>query len=351
MNELISSKPLLAGADCDVLRGALAPAMRRRDLVIIAAGGLAFGIQPFSSLSQPSSRVWKMGFLAHGNEVFYQPLFDRLKELGYEKGRNLIVERRYAEGHADRFQQFAKELVQQNVNIIIVVTTPAALAAKKETTTIPIVFPNAINPVETGVVASLSHPGCNVTGGAIPTAELRAKRLELLKQMMPELSQGTVLWNEANPSVSLGWRDTQNAGRAMGIALDPYQVREPGDFGPAFAALAQKRPQVIIVFQDALTLQHRDEIIDFTVRERLPAMFTAKEWTDAGGLVSYGENLSEMYRRGAYFVDRIFRGTNPADLPVEQPTKYDLMLNLNTAEAIGLTIPPQFLDRVDHLID
>jgi putative ABC transport system substrate-binding protein len=326
--------------------------MRRRDLLIIAIGGLALGFRPLSLLSQPAARVWKMGFLAHGNEIFYQPLFDHLKELGYEEGRNLIVERRYAEGHADRFQQLANELVQQNVDIIIVVTTPAALAAKKETTTIPIVFPNAINPVETGVVASLGHPGCNVTGGAIPTAELSAKRLELLKQMMPDhLSQGAVLWNEANPSVSLGWRDTQNAGRAMGVALDPYRVREPADFGPAFSMLAQNRPQVIIVFQDALTLQHRDEIIDFTVRERLPAMFTAKEWTDAGGLVSYGENLSEMYRRGAYFVDRIFRGANPADLPVEQPTKYDLMLNLKTAKAIGLTIPQRFLDRVDDVIE
>jgi putative tryptophan/tyrosine transport system substrate-binding protein len=324
--------------------------MRRRDLLIVATGGLALGFRPYSSLSQPF-RVWKMGFLAHGNEIFYQPLFDRLKELGYEEGRNLIVERRYAEGHADRFQQLAKELVQQNVDIIIVVTTPAALAAKNATTTIPIVFPNAINPVETGVVASLGHPGFNVTGGAIPTAELSAKRLELLKEMMPDLSQGMVLWNEANPSVSLGWRDTQNAGRALRIVLDPQRVREPADFGPAFAMLAQKRPQVIIVFQDALTLQHRDEIIDFTVRERLPAMFTAKEWTDAGGLVSYGENLSEMYRRGAYFVDRILRGANPMDLPVEQPTKYDLMLNMKTAKAIGLTIPHRFLDRVDNIIE
>ena len=325
-------------------------AMRRRDLLIIATGGLALGFRPYSSFSEPF-RVWKMGFLAHGNEIFYQPLFDRLKELGYEEGRNLIVERRYAEGHADRFQQLARELVQQNVDIIIVVTTPAALAAKKAKTTIPIVFPNAINPVETGVVASLGHPGCNVTGGAIPTAELSAKRLELLNEMMPALSQGIVLWNEANPSVSLGWRDTQNAGRALRIVLDPQRVREPADFGPAFAMLAQKRPQVIIVFQDALTLQHRDEIIDFTVRERLPAMFTAKEWTDAGGLVSYGENLSEMYRRGAYFVDRILRGANPMDLPVEQPTKYYLMLNMKTAKAIGLTIPHRFLDRVDDIIE
>jgi putative ABC transport system substrate-binding protein len=327
-----------------------------------------------------------MGFLAHGNEIFYQPLFDRLKELvhrlnrsghrghkiiqrnhhlmklpgessvcaaalGYEEGRNLNVERRYAEGHADRFQQLAKELVQRNVDIIIVVTTPAALAAKNATTTIPIVFPNAINPVETGVVASLGYPGCNVTGGAVPTAELSAKRLELLKEMMPDLSQGIVLWNEANPSVSLGWRDTQNAGRALGIALEPQRVREPADFGPAFAMLAQRRPQVIVVFQDALALQHRDEIIKFTVQERLPAMFTAKEWTEAGGLLSYGENLSEMYRRGAYFVDRIFRGANPADLPVEQPTKYDLTLNMQTAKAIGLAIPQRFFTRVDDIIE
>jgi putative ABC transport system substrate-binding protein len=325
--------------------------MRRRDLLTVATGGLALAFGPFPALSQPSAKVWKMGFLAHGDEIFYQPLFERLGELGYKEGRNLIVERRYAEGHAERFQELANKLVQVNVDIIIVVTTPAALAAKKATTTIPVVFPNAINPVETGVVASLAHPGGNVTGGAVPTAELSAKRLELLKEMLPDLSQGVVLWNEANPSVSLGWRDTQNAGRALGITLDPQRVREPADFGPAFAMLSQKRPQVIIIFQDALTLQHRDEIINFTVRERIPTMFTAKEWAEAGGLLSYGENLSEMYRRGAYFVDRIFQGTKPADLPVEQPTKYDLILNLKTAKAIGLTIPQRFLFRVDDIIE
>jgi putative ABC transport system substrate-binding protein len=149
--------------------------MRRRDLLTVATSGLTVAFWPFRGLSQSSAKVWRMGFLAHGNEIFYQPFFERLRELGYEDGRNLIVERRYAEGHAERFQQFANELVQLNVDIIVVVTTPAALAAKNATTAIPIVFPNAINPVETGVVASLAHPGGNVTGGAVPTAELSAK--------------------------------------------------------------------------------------------------------------------------------------------------------------------------------
>jgi ABC-type uncharacterized transport system substrate-binding protein len=205
--------------------------------------------------------------------------------------------------------------------------------------------------VETGVVATLGHPRDNVTGGAIPTAELSAKRIELLKEVMPALSRAAVLWNSGNPSVSLGLRDTRIAAEKFGIKLEPLELRQPEDFAIAFAKLTQDRPDVLIVFQDAITLQHRKQIIDFNSQQRLPAMYTAREWAHEGGLMSYGENLGAMFHRAAYFVDRIFKGTKPADLPVEQPTKFDLVLNLKAADALGITFPPLILARADEMIE
>jgi putative ABC transport system substrate-binding protein len=242
-------------------------------------------------------------------------------------------------------------MVRLKVDIVIVVTTPAALAVKNATTTIPVVFPNAINPVETGVVAGLAHPGGNVTGGAAQTAVLSAKRLEIFKEVVPGLSRGAVLWNAANPALALAWNETQAAAAALGVTLQAHALREIKDFDAAFAMMAQQRPDVFLVLQDALTLQHRKQIIDFTIRERLPSMFVAKEWVEAGGLMSYGESLPDMYRRAAYFVDRILKGAKPADLPVEQVTKFELVLNLKTAKAIGLTIPEPILVRANEVIE
>jgi len=323
--------------------------MQRRDFVILAGSGVAS--RAIGARAQGVGKVWRMGFIAHGYETFYAQLFSGLRQLGYEEGRNLVVERRYAEGHVERFPEFAAEMVRLGVDVIIVVTTPAALAVKRATTTIPVVFPNAINPVETGVVATLAHPRDNVTGGAIPTAELSAKRLELLKEVMPGLSRAAVLWNSGNPSVSLGLRDTRIVAEKLGIALRPLELREPEDFATAFAGLTQDRPDVLIVFQDALTLQHRKEIIEFNARQRLPAMYTAREWALEGGLMSYGENLGAMFYRAAYFVNQIFRGAKPADLPVEQPTKFDLVLNLKTARALAITFPELILARADEMIE
>jgi putative tryptophan/tyrosine transport system substrate-binding protein len=321
--------------------------MRRRDFIALVSGGVA--ALPLGALAQ--DKMWRMGFLAHGHERFYSALFEGLRELGYVEGRNLIVERRYAEGRAERFQEFAAEMVRLKVDIIIVVTTPAALAVKKATTTIPVVFPNAINPVETGVVASLAHPGGNVTGGAAQTAILSAKRLEIFKEVVPGLSRGAVLWNAANPALALAWRETQTAARALGVTLQPHEVRDLKDFENVFTMMAEERPDVLLVLQDALTLQHRKEIIAFTIRQRLPGMFVAKEWVEAGGLMSYGESLPDMYHRAAYFVDRILKGAKPSDLPVEQVTKFELVLNLKTAKEIGLSVPPSLLARADDIIE
>jgi putative ABC transport system substrate-binding protein len=242
-------------------------------------------------------------------------------------------------------------MVRLNVDVIVVVTTPAALAVKKATTTIPIVHPNAIDPLNTGLVASLAHPGGNLTGGAQLTAEASAKRLEALKKVVPGLSRGAVLWNPGNPALAFAWKETQGAARMLGLTLQSHEVQGPKDFEAAFAAIAQEYPEALLVLQDAVTLQQRKEIVDFAIQKRLPGMFQAKGWAEAGGLMSYGEDLPYMYRRAAYFVDKIFKGTNPADLPVEQATKFELVLNLKTARAIGLTIPDAFLALADEVIE
>jgi putative ABC transport system substrate-binding protein len=323
--------------------------MKRRNFLILATGGIA--AWPVRAIGDPSNKIWRMGFLAQGYEKFYDALFDGLKDLGYQEGRNLVVERRYAEGRAERFQEFAAEMVRLNVDVIIVSTTPAGFAVKSPATNIPVVFPNAISPVESGLIASLAHPGGNITGGAAQTAALSTKRLGILKEVVPKLTRGSVLWNGANPALAYPWKLTQNAAAALGVDLEPVEVRSPQDINAAFAKMTDAPPDALIVLQDALTLQHRKEIIDFTIERRLPSMFVAREWVESGGFMSYGENLAEMYRRGAYFVDKILKGAKPADLPVEQVTKFELIINLKTAKAMGWTIPPEILATADDVIE
>src|ERR1700738_4736025 len=211
--------------------------MRRRDFLGFVSSGVA--VWPLGALAQESGKIWRMGFVSQGYERFYDALFEGLRDLGYTEGRNLVVERRYAEGRAERFPEFAAEMVRLKVDIIIVTTTPAALAVKNASTTIPVVFPNAISPVESGVVASLAHPGGNVTGGAAQTAALSIKRLAILKEVVPGLSRGAVLWNAANPALAYPWRQTQSAAEALGVTLQSIEVRDPRDIEAAFARAAQ----------------------------------------------------------------------------------------------------------------
>jgi putative ABC transport system substrate-binding protein len=323
--------------------------MKRRDfIVLIGAAGAGL---PLGAHAQQSGKIWRIGFIAHRYEKFYEPLFQGLRELGYVEGQNLVVERRFADGRSERFQGFADEMVRLKADIIIVVTTPAALAARNATTTIPIVHPAAIDPVGTGLIASLAHPGGNITGLAVLNAETSAKRLELLREVVPGLSQGAVLWNAANPANALAWKETEGAGRALGVTLQSHELRGPKDFDNAFAMIAQQRAHIMLVLQDALTLEFRKEIIAFALQQRLPSMFVGKEWVEEGGLMSYGDRLPERYRRAADLVDRILKGAKPAELPVEQPTTFELVVNLKTAKAIGLTLPLTFLARADHVIE
>jgi putative tryptophan/tyrosine transport system substrate-binding protein len=322
--------------------------VRRRDFIGLLGGAAAW---PVDALAQQAGKVWRMGFIAHGHEPFYDALFEGLREYGYDDGRNLIVERRYARGQAERFKEFAAEMVRLKVDIIIVVTTPAALAVMNATKTIPIVHPNAIDPLNTGLIASLAHPGGNLTGGAQLTAEASAKRLQILKTVVPGLSHAAALWNPGNSAIVFSWKETQGAARVLGLILQSHEVQGPKDFAAAFAAITEERPNALLVLQDAVTMQQRREIIDFAIKERLPSMFQEKGWAEAGGLMSYGENLASMYRRAAYFVDRIFKGAKPADLPVEQATNFDMVLNLRTAKAIGLTIPDSVLALANEVIE
>ena len=295
--------------------------------------------------------MWRIGFIAHSYTKALDGLFEGLRELGYVEGQNIIFEPRYAEGKAERFQEFAEEMVRLKADIIIVITTPAALAAKNATTTIPILFPTAIDPVGTGVITSFRHPGGNVTGGAMLLAEVSAKRLQLLKEVVPRLSRTVVVWNGANPANALAWRETQDAARTLGVVLQSHEVKALKDFEGAFAIMAQERPDALLVLEDALTFHYRKEIADFAAQQRLPSMFAVREGVDAGGLMSYGVDLSEMMRRGATYVDKILKGAKPGDLPVEQATKFELAINLKTARTLGLSIPTMLLATADEVIE
>jgi putative tryptophan/tyrosine transport system substrate-binding protein len=323
--------------------------VRRRDFITLLSG--AGVVWPLAARAQRAGKIWRIGYIGHVHFPVVDVLFENLRELGYVEGQNLIIERRYAQGKAERFQEFAAEMVRLQADVIIVVTTPAALAAKNATTTIPIVIPMAIDPVGTGLIASLARPGGNITGGAMLLAELATKRLELLKEVVSGLSRTAVLWNGANPANALPWRETQAAARALGVTLQSHEVRGPKDFEIAFAKMAEERPDALLELQDELIGKYIKEIADFAIQKRLPTVMAGKPAVEAGGLMSYGPRYPEMMRSAAYQVDKILRGAKPADLPMELPARFELVVNLKTAKAIGLTIPPSLLARADEVID
>ena len=256
--------------------------MKRRDFITLVGGAAA--AWPLAARAQHAGKTWRIAFIAHVPSIIYEePLFDDLRELGYIEGQNIIIERRYAEGRPERFQEFAAEMVRLKADLIITTTTPAALAARNATTTIPIVIPTAIDPVGTGLIASFAHPGGNITGGAILVGELAAKRLQLLKEVVPNLSRTGVLWNSANPANALALRETDGAARAIGVTLQSHEVKGPKDFEVAFARMAEERLDALFVLDDALTIQYGKQIADFAMQKRLPSVFSAKDGVEAGG--------------------------------------------------------------------
>ena len=264
---------------------------------------IAFGLlgAPLPTTAQPPGKVYRIGYLAAipPPAHLWEALLDGLRERGYIEGRNLVFERRFSEGNAERFPEFAAEMVQLKVDCIIAITTPAALAVKHVTTTLPIVMTTAIDPVGAGLVASLARPGGNVTGNAILYAELSTKRLEFLKDVVPGLSRVVVLWNAANPANASVWKETQAAAGALGLLLHAQDVRGAQDFEGAFAHTAQARPDALLVLDDALIAMHRQHIAEFATQEHLPSVFAARESVVAGGLMSYGPSLSDLFRRAA----------------------------------------------------
>jgi putative ABC transport system substrate-binding protein len=263
----------------------------------------------------------------------------------------MVVERRYAEGRAERFKDFAIEMVQLKVDAIVVVTTPAALAVMSVTKTIPIVHPAAIDPLGAGLIDSLAHPGRNLTGLSVLHAELTAKRLGLLKEMIPKLSRTAVVWNSANSANASAWRLTQDAAAKLGMALQSHELRGSKDLDAVFTAIAQERPDAVLVIEDALTFQFRKQLIDFTLQKVLPGSFVGKEAVEAGGLMSYGAVLPELYYRAATYVDKILKGDKAGDLPVEEATKLEFAINLKTAKALGIALPPGVLAIADVVIE
>jgi len=274
-----------------------------------------------------------------------------LGELGWVEGKNIVIEWRYSAGRGERFPDLAAELVRLKVNLIVAVAAPATHASKQATTTIPIVGIALSDPVGQGLVASLARPGGNVTGLATLFPELAAKRLKLLKETLPGVSRVAVLWNAANPGNVLQIGETKVAAQTLGLRLQSVEVRGPEDFQGAFAAMIRGRPEALVSLADPLIFTYQTQIVDFAAKSRLPAMHPFRESVEAGGLMAYSVNIPDMFRRAATYVDKILRGAKPGDLPIEQPTKFEFVINIKTAQALGLTIPQALLLRADQVVE
>jgi putative tryptophan/tyrosine transport system substrate-binding protein len=273
-----------------------------------------------------------------------------LRGLGYIEGQNIALEERWAEGRYDRLPSLAAELVRLNVDIIVTASTQAAQAGQQATRSIPIVMTVVSDPVESGLVGSLARPGGNVTGLSLMHPDLSGKRLELLKEVIPKLSRVAVLSNLSNPIIPPLLRETEAAARALGVQLQVVEVRGPTELDSAFSVITRDRAGALVVLPDGIFQNERRRIAALAAKGRLPAMYAWREAVDAGGLMAYGASLPDIFRRAAVYVDKILKGTKPADLPVEQPTKFELVINLNAAKQIGLTIRPNVLARADKVI-
>jgi putative ABC transport system substrate-binding protein len=328
---------------------------RRRE--VIAAIASAAAGWPFDARAQQPGRFARIGYLmatAREHRLARKNLNafrEQLRELGYIEGQNLVIEQRFAERDFDRLPQLVAELIRLRVDIIVASPTPAAVAAKKATDTIPIVMINTGDPVGLGLVASLARPGGNVTGLSYSVGlETFGKGVELLKDAVPNLHWVAVLSNPANPAHALAIKNVEVAARALNLQLQLLEARAPDEFEAAFESMAQHVGAVMIT-PDTLTVSHAARLAELAVGKRLPSMHAFKEEVEAGGLISYGPSFSEPWRRAAGFVDKLLKGASPAELPVEQPTRFELVINLRTAKELGITIPPSLLARADEVIE
>jgi ABC-type uncharacterized transport system substrate-binding protein len=336
----------LASALVRAGRARKGPLMDRRAFLGTLAGSLLAA--PLAAEAQQAGKIWRVGVLGNSPSAHLDDAFRKgLRDLGYIEGRNIALEYRYSEGRLEQLPGQAADLVRLNVDLIVAWAAPEAGAAARATKTIPIVFLTPGDPVGGGLVASLARPGGNMTGLGQMLPELSAKQLEILRHAVPSISRVAVLWNAASRIKRLDMEELQHAAPALGVTLQSREVRNLDDFEGVFAATKRERPDALLTLVDPVTFAQRHLIAEFAARERLPAMYAVREFVEAGGLMSYGVDLRDLFRRGASYVDKILKGAKPGDLPVQQPTKFDL----KTAKALGLTIPPSLLARADQVIE
>jgi putative ABC transport system substrate-binding protein len=329
--------------------------MNRRRFLRTSSASLLVG--PLAAAAQPARRAWRIGLLDYTSPdparlAYWRAFQERLRELGYVEGQNVVFEPRWGNAQVGRLQGVVTELVAAKVDILVTAASAATLAAKQVTSSIPIVTATGSDPVELGFAASLARPGGNVTGVTSISSELSTKRLALLKELIPQVSRAAILWERANRSSALTVRDTEVAARSLGIALQSVAVSpESRDYDAAFVAMKRDGVGAIIVVSSSAFFASRRRIADLALTHRLPSAAGLREYAEAGGLISYGADYPDLFRRAAVYVDKILKGAKPADLPIEQPTKFELVINLRTAKALGLTIPPFLLLRADHVIE
>jgi ABC-type uncharacterized transport system substrate-binding protein len=321
-----------------------------RKILGLAIGAMAYLFCGSSDAQQPK-KIPHIGVLRVGAppDPFIEAFREGLEKLGYVEGKNIIVDFRWLK-REDQFSEAAADLVRLKADVIVATSTPGGLAAKRATQSIPVVVPVMGDPIGSGLVASLAHPGGNLTGLSSLAPELWPKRLELFKETVPKLHRVAMMWNTSNPSMASGAKGTREAAQAMNLAVQDRGARDPNELDDVFTALEKQRPDGVLVMIDAFTLRNSKRIIDAVTSAHLPAMYDEKSMVLSGGLISYGENRADLFRRAAVYVDKILKGSKPADLPVEQPTKFELVINLNNAKQIGLTIPPNVLARADRVI-
>jgi putative ABC transport system substrate-binding protein len=327
---------------------------RRRLVLLLMVGALAV---PLASFAQQPAKIARIGFLHSASpegvgDVHLQVFRDGLRELSYVEGKNLQLELRWGEGKLERLPALAAELVVAKVAIIVAVTSPSVAAARQATRTIPIVMPLSSDPVGNGLVASLAHPGGNITGLSQMAPELGEKRIQLLKEMFPKVSHAmAVLWNPAYIGMRARFEQAQVAAPAVGLTVRSLEVRDTRELDAAFQAILRQRPEALLLLVDPFTISQRRRIVEFAAEQRLPAIYESGDFVEVGGLISYGPNISDQFRRAAAYVDKILRGAKPADLPIEQPTKFELEINMSPAKALGIKFPDSILLRADKVIE
>jgi putative tryptophan/tyrosine transport system substrate-binding protein len=328
--------------------------MRRREFITLLGGAAV--AWPLAARAQQRRKLFRIGYLGISSpslEPHYVEAFrQKLRELGHVDGESIAIEYRWAEGQDSRLPKLAGELVRLKSDVIVTTGTPGTLAAIQATKTVPIVMASSADPVASGLVSSLARPSGNVTGFTILGPELEGKRLELLLQTVPGLSRLAILWNPSNPGIVSYFETIRNAGRNLRISLDPVmEVRSADELGNAFTVIASARPQALAVIADRFLLAHRKQIVDFAAVTRLPSMYPYREYVDAGGLMSYAPSNIELFRGAATYVDKILKGAKPGELPIQEPTKFELVLNLKTAKTLGLIVPPTVIARADEVIE